>query len=168
MSFTTELRVPPDVAFLSLVEAFTVDAAVRSELSEEQGRGIVRAAELAFTTTVREALTECREPLHIVATCTPLHLTLSLFERGLPVDDAFARRDAKWGELSEAVDEAHWHLHGTAGSELRLVVTRSHHMAEAAVGVPHSDEDVTLAPPQAYTVRRFQPSDAAGVARAFY
>lgn len=168
MSFTTELRVPPDAAFLSLVEAFTVDAAARSELSEDQRRGIVRAAELAFTTTVREALSECREPLHLVATCTPLHLMLSLFERGLPVDDAFARRDAKWKELSDAVDEAHWHLHGTAGSELRLVVTRSHGLGAGDAARPRSDEEVPLAPPQEYTVRRFAPEDAAGVARAFY
>ena len=159
---------PPDEAFFSLVDAFTVDAAVRSELGKDQQQGLVHAVALAFETTVHEALTECREPLHLVATCTPLHLRLSLFERGLPVDDALARRDAKWRKLIDAVDEAHWHLHGTAGSELRLVVTRSDGIA-AADGAPSpSEESVSLAPPQEYTVRRFQPGDAAGVARAFY
>jgi hypothetical protein len=167
LSFATELRVPPDVEFLSLVEAFVVDAATRSELSVEQRRGIVSAARLAFKTTVEEALAECAEPLHLAAVCTPMHLTLSLFERGLPIDDALARRDPKWIELTSAVDEAHWHLHGSAGSELRLAVTRSHGMAPADAA-PAAAADVPLAPPQNYTVRRFEPNDAPGVARAFY
>lgn len=118
--------------------------------------------------TVQEALTECREPIHLVAGCTPLHLVVSFFERGLPVDDALARRDAQWSELSDAVDEAHWHLHGTAGSELRLLVTRSSGIAAANAAPPKIEEDVPLAPAQEYTVRRFQADDAPGVARAFY
>ncbi len=168
LSFTTELRIPPDRTFLSLVEAFVVDASLRAELSDEQRRGILRATMLAFETTVEEALTECSEPLHVIAACTPRHLTLSLCERGLPIDDALARRDSKWNELSDAVDEAHWHLHGSAGSELRLAVTRSHGMAAADTAPPQEEEDVAIAPPQEYTVRRFEPKDAAGVARAFY
>lgn len=167
MSFTTELRVPPDSTFLSLVESFVVDAATRSELNDDQQRGIVSAAHLAFETTVQQALTECREPLHLVAVCTPLSLVLSLFERGLPVDDALARRNSSWSKLGSAVDEAHWCLHGTAGSELRLVVKRTHGIAPTDV-TPPREEDVPLAPPQEYTVRRFEPDDAPGVARAFY
>jgi hypothetical protein len=156
------------LAFLSLAESFVRDAARRSELSEEQQRGIVSAASLGFETTVREALCECREPLHFIATCTPLHLQLSLFERGLPIDDALARRDSKWAELSADVDEAHWHLHGTAGSELRFILHRPHGFAQTDAAMPPGEEDAPPAPQQEYTVRRFEPADAAGVARAFY
>jgi len=126
------------------------------------------AAKQAFISTVEEALTESREPLHLIAACTPLHLQLSLFERGLPIDDALARRDPKWAELTADVDEAHWHLHGTAGSELRLIVKRPHGLAQTDPTMLPAEEDAPLAPPQEYTIRRFQPSDAAGVARAFY
>lgn len=157
---------PPDLTFLTLVEAFVVDAARRSELTRDQELGMVDAARLAFQMTVDEALTDCRDPLHVVAACTPLHLALSLFEHGLPIDDALAQRGSKWSELSDAVDEAHWHMHGTAGSELRLVVNRPHGVPLAAE--PPKEEDVPLAAAQAYTVRRFQPKDAPGIARAFY
>jgi hypothetical protein len=168
LGFTTELKVPADTAFATLVDAFVLDAAERSELSAEQQRGIVTAAEQAFVTTVEQALTESREPLHISATCTSLHLRLSLFERGLPIDDALARRDPKWNELTADVDEAHWHLHGAAGSELRLIVNRPHGIAQTDATVLPAEGDIPLAPPQEYTVRRFEPQDAPGVARAFY
>lgn len=167
LSFTTELRVPADLAFLSLVESFVVDAATRSALSDDQRRGIVDAAGIAFKMTVREAVAECGEPMHFVAACTPLHLALSLFERGLPVDDALARRNSNWSALINAVDEAHWHMHGRAGTELRLIVKLPHGI-DGSGGAPPREEEVPLAPPQEYTVRCFRPSDAPDVARAFY
>jgi hypothetical protein len=169
LTFTTELKVPPDVTFGSLVETFARDAAERSELTGEQKAGIVAAARRGFTSIVVEALAETREPIRVIASCTPLHLVVSLFERGLPMDDSFARRDPAWNEFAANADAVHWRGHGAAGSELRLVVNRSH-------GVTRGDDDgrgvkeetVPLAPEQEYTIRRFQPSDAEGVARAFY
>jgi hypothetical protein len=168
LTFTTELKAPPEPPFSSLVETFAADAAARGELTDAQQRGMVTAAREGFAAIVETALADQREPIHLVASCTPLHLALSLFERGLPMDDAFARRDSKWNELVAEVDAVHWRGHGTAGSELRLLVNRSH-------AVPHGDdkpvqaeEDVPLAPEQEYIIRRFQPRDAPGVARAFY
>lgn len=167
MTFTTELTVPPERAFTSLVELFVSDAAQRSELSAEQQRGATAAARQGFATIVEQATIETHEPIRLIATCTPTHLMLSLFERGLPMDDALAQRDPKWNELSSYVDAVHWRSHGTAGSELRLLVNRCE-------GIPRHDsvllpkEDVPLAPEQEYTIRRFQPSDALSVARAFY
>lgn len=155
------------MAFLSLVGSFVADAARRSGLSDDQEHGILNAAGIAFKMAVREALTECREPLQFVAACNPLHLTLSLFERGLPIDDALARRSSNWSELGDAVDEAHWHIHGRAGSELRLIVKLPHGIP-APDAAPPREEEVPLAPPQEYNVRRFRPDDAPGVARAFY
>jgi hypothetical protein len=167
VSFTTELKVPPDSAFASLVEEFVADAARRSELTEEQLRGIVTAARNGFAMIVEKGLVETRELIHLVASSSPLRLTLSLFERGLPIDDALARCDRSWNELTANVDEAHWHLHGIAGSELRLIINRPHEIQTAEVARPH-DEDVPIAPEQEYTIRCFQPGDALGVARAFY
>jgi hypothetical protein len=83
------------------------------------------------------------------------------------MDDALACRDRSWSELSTDVDEAHWHVHGTAGSELRLTINRPHEIQTAEVTSPH-DEAVPVAPEQKYTIRRFQAGDALGVARAFY
>src|SRR5262249_42955950 len=104
----------------------------------------------------------------IVALCTPVHLTLSLYERGLPMDDAFARRDSKWNELAALVDETHWHCHGVAGSELQLHVRRIHDGLRAEPMPVGAEEDVPPAPAQEYTIRRFAPCDAAAVGRAFY
>lgn len=167
MTFTTELKVPPQKAFVTLVEAFTSDAAQRSELTNEQERGVVASAGQGFVAIVEQALAEAREPIHLVASCTPSHLMFSLFERGLPMGDALARRDTKWNELSAGVDAVHWRSHGTAGSELRLLVNRPHGMVDADAPPP-AEEEVPLAPEQEYTIRRFQRSDALGVARAFY
>jgi hypothetical protein len=168
MTFTTELKVPPDVAFSTLVEEFAADAARRSELTSEQQRNLVQAAREGFNAIVQEALAESREPILLIASGTPAEARLSLFERGLPVDDALARRDPRWSALRSCVDAAHWRLHGTAGSELRLVVNRPHRLSDREAAPPIAEEDVPLAPPQQYAIRRFQPVDAPGVARAFY
>lgn len=167
LTFRTELKTPPDTAFASLVESFTGDAARRSELTAEQERNLVHAARDAFTAIVEDALAESREPLHLVASCTPAALALSFFERGFPMDDACARRDPRWRELGARVDSAHWRLHGTAGSELRLTVNRPNGLIDRDAP-PKAEKEPPLAPPQEYTIRRFEPGDAPGVARAFY
>ncbi|HVR45029.1 MAG TPA: GNAT family N-acetyltransferase [Candidatus Binatia bacterium] len=168
MSFRTELKVPPDSAFGSLVERFAADAAERAELSAARAHGLVLAAREGFGAIVTEALAEGREPIRIVAACTPAYLELALFERGLPMDDALARRDPRWSELCSGVDVVHWRCHGAAGSELRLIVNRAHAAEDAAAAAIPAEEDVPLAPAQEYTIRRFVPGDAIGVARAFY
>ena len=122
--FTTELKVPPQLEFASLVETFAADAAQRSDLVGEQSRGLVNAVRENFKAIVQDALAESREPIRVEAVCTSAERRLSIFERGLPVDDAFARRDPGWNQLSAGVDAVHWCLHGTAGSELRLRVNR--------------------------------------------
>jgi hypothetical protein len=167
MTFAMELIVPAEAAFTPLVEAFASDAARRSELTEEQQRGAIAAVRQGFASIVEGAMVEAREPIRLVARSTPLHLTLSLVERGLPIDDSLAQRDPKWNELAANVDAAHWRLHGTAGSELRLLVERRHGITRDDSG-PLAQEDVPLAQEQEYTIRRFEPCDAAGVARAFY
>lgn len=168
MSFTTELRVPASADFETLVRHFVADAARRSELTEEQRRGIIAAAERGFSLIATVALAQEREPIRLVAACTAAKLVLSFFERGLPMDDLYARRDPQWNELAGEIDEAHWRLHGTAGSELRLVVNRAHGVPEAVSAPDDDGEGVALAPEQEYAIRRFEPGDAPGIARAFY
>lgn len=149
------------------MEAFVADAATRCELANEQHRDAVAAARQGFAAIVDQAMVEAREPIRVVAACTPVHLMLSFFERGLPMDDALAQRDPKWNELVSGVDAVHWRSHGTAGSELRMVVNRSHVNSDSDP-VPAAEEEIPQAPQQQYTIRRFQPGDAPGVARAFY
>ena len=165
-AFTTELKVPPEPAFSNLIGAFAADAARRAALTEPQACNIAAAAEEGFNAIVQEALAQEREPIRVVATVSPIEFTLSFFERGLPMDDAFARRSPKWNQLCEAVDSAHWFCHGMAGSELRLTVTREDGTRAAAACSPA--EAVSAAPQQEYTIRRFVPADAPGIARAFY
>ena len=168
MSFTTELKVPADEEFTSLVEYAVADAASRAELTGAQKTSLVTASRLGFAAIVRHAMAEAREPIRLVAACTPSDLVVSLFERGLPLDDEMASRDLHWNEIVAEVDAAHWHLHGVAGSELRLQVSRPHGVATHEDPVQIADDDVPLAPEQTYDVRRFRPEDAPGVARAFY
>jgi len=168
VSLTTELKVPPDAAFVSLVQSFAHDAAQRSGLSESEQDRLAEAARRGFAAIVEEAMARAREPLRIVATCAPSNLTLAFFERGLPIDDALARRDPRWNEIVECVDTANWKLHGTSGSELRLVVNRPHGETASTEPAQRGETDVPLAPAQEYTIRRFAPRDAEGIARAFY
>ncbi len=167
--FTTELKVPPELAFGTLVASFVGDAVRRAELEPDRERALVAAVERGFATIVEQALAQEREPIRVVAANAPLDLTVSLFERGLPMDDALARRDSHWDEIAAGADAVHWRCHGTAGSELRFVVDRTSAPPNAAEAQPAAAEEaIPLAPEQAYAVRRFEPDDADGVARAFY
>jgi hypothetical protein len=168
LTFTTELKVPPEPAFATLVEAFVADAARRSGVSGEKARGLVEASTDSFARIAGSGLIADRDPVHCVASCTPLRLQIALVERGLPMDDTFARRRFRWSELTRAVETVHWCCHGTGGSELRLTVQRPHAIAVTEMPARQAEEAVPRAPEQEYVIRRFEPSDAPGVARAFY
>lgn len=161
-----DLRVPPAAEFASLISSVAGDAAARAQLADDQRTALAKAARLGFELIVQQAMCAQREPIHLHAHWTPVELRLSLHERGLPLDDTSARRDTRWDEILSHVDRAHWHLH-SAGSELQLAVKRPHGIPHDGA-VPPPEESVPLAPQQSYTIRRFQPEDAPGVARAFY
>lgn len=166
MEFKVELIVPPDVAFASLVEKAIADVCDRAELDAAQSQSLTSAAADGFTMIVEQAMAESRDPIRIVAQSTPSELNVRIRERGLPLDGASARRDRAWEKIAANVDAMHWHSHGASGSELELIV--NHGPKAASEPPPPADEEVPLAPPQSYTIRRFEPSDAAAVARAFY
>lgn len=165
MSFTTELKVPPEPAFATLVEAFVADASRRSGLPERSARAVVTAASRGFAQIARK-LSQGGDPLRVIASSRPENLEVALVERGLPMDDGIARRVPAWSELGEGLDGLHWCCHGTHGSELRLTVNTP--QQTVAVEEQRTATPEPLAPEQAYVVRRFQPEDALGVARAFY
>lgn len=167
MNFATELKVPPSCEFLSLVETFALDAARRADLAPDRCQQLVEAARRSFEAIVRADCDETTAPVRIIASCSPVDLTLAFVEHGLPMDDESARRDPQWAALLAAVDAAHWRSHGKAGSELQLVVRRPHPDAGNAAAAAEP-ADVPPAPPQEYVVRSFRPSDAPGIARAFY
>lgn len=166
VEFKVELTVPPDVAFASLIRTTIADVCEHAELDTAHHENLASAVADGFTAIVEQAMAESREPIRIVADSTPSELSVRIRERGLPVDSGDARRDPAWQLIAEKVDAMHWHAHGASGSELELVVN---HGPRGTNETPlPQNEEVPLAPPQTYTVRRFEPADAAAVARAFY
>ena len=159
---------PADGAFASLVGEFASDAASRGGFTSSRGDEIVAAALIGFASVVDDAMAEAREPIRVVAALSALELTLSIFERGLPIGDGEARRDPRWDEIVAKADAAHWHLHGISGSELRLEFFRPDGRPEVPPLPVNGDAAVVPAPPQTYVVRPFEAGDASGVARAFY
>ena len=162
-----ELRVPPEMEYGSLVAMVAGDAAARADLEPERRSQLAQAAKAAFECIVRDAMASQRHAITVRADATPAEFRLSLLERGLPLDDAAAVRDPCWAGVLAGVDSAHWVLRGRTGSELQLTIVRPHLIA-AAAPVSAAQNEVQPAPEQTYTVRRLQPQDAAGVARAFY
>ncbi|HET6894791.1 MAG TPA: GNAT family N-acetyltransferase [Candidatus Baltobacteraceae bacterium] len=162
-----ELRVPPEMEYGSLVAMVAGDAAARADLEPERRSQLEQAAKTGFECIVRDAMAGQRQAITVRADATPAEFRLSLFERGLPLDDAAVARDPCWAGVLAGVDSAHWSLHGRAGSELQLTIVRPHGTADERPS-PAPQDEVQPAPEQTYTVRRFQPEDAAGVARAFY
>jgi hypothetical protein len=161
-----DLRIPAKSEFSDLAAYVAADAAARAELPAEQTQQLAEAVKLGFELVVRDAMADAREPLHVRAVWTPEDVRIALIERGLPLDGAAAARDPGWAQIVELVEGTQWKLH-SSGSELLLTVKRPHGIAHSG-DAPPAQHSMPLAPPQQYTVRRFQPQDAPGVARAFY
>lgn len=162
-----ELRVPPEFDYGALVATVTGDAAARAGLDPERGSRLAQSAKAGFECIVRDAMAGRRESIRLRAEATPAELRISLLERGAPLDEAAAMRDPCWENVLAGVDAARWILHGRAGSELQLEAGRPHGITQE--NAPAAPQDgVAPARDQTYTVRRFKPEDAAGVARAFY
>ena len=92
--FETELRVPGDPEFVALARTFTLDAATRS-LGEERRTPLASAVETAFPLDRRGGSrgSASESAIQIVARCLTHVLEISLIERGVPTDDAYAARD---------------------------------------------------------------------------
>ncbi|MDQ2993169.1 MAG: hypothetical protein M3R30_10185 [Candidatus Eremiobacteraeota bacterium] len=174
VDFTVVLEVPPEPGFASLVRGLVLDAAVRAGIAPERHEALAEAAALGCDTIIAEAMAESRSPIKITARGTADSLTIALLERGLPLDDATAARDPRWGELLEIVDTCGWHAHGTGGSELRLTVAAAPRESGDAAheGIDphdsHEEPPTAAVSPHTYTYRAFEPRDAGAVVRMFY
>ncbi|HEY9180371.1 MAG TPA: hypothetical protein VIO32_06595, partial [Candidatus Baltobacteraceae bacterium] len=120
-----DLRVPPQADYAPLAAHLAADAAVRAQLAAEQSQQLAQAVKLAFELIVRDAMAAEREPIHVHAAWNAEDLRVAISERGLPLDDAAARRDPNWATILDCVERAQWKLHAH-GSELVLTVRRPH------------------------------------------
>jgi hypothetical protein len=174
--FILSLDIPAELSFEGLVRTVAFDAGQRALLSPERATGLADAAAAGFVGIVEEAMAESRTPIRLHARASAGGLTVSLIERGLPLDDASFMRDPHWAQLCTAADAASWHCHGTGGSELRLSFEpppQSAAQSEAPPDEPLDPRDSHEAPPTsttavAYTMRPFEAADAEAVVRCFY
>jgi histidine kinase-like protein len=167
-------------------DSATITGAYVRELAALAGLPPERAAHLAA------AASECcrdivgcadapsaGDPLDLVAILTPKALTLEIHERGAPFDPSGTTPEAvaapipgpAWERLRQAVDEARWFNRGTAGMELHLTAHRRD--GDITERLPASDltpfpHEEPATPAQPYSIRRFRPGDAIGVAQCVY
>lgn len=177
----TELSLPNNAEAARLAPGHVRELAALAGLPPEHGEALALATEEACANILKHAFEPGEEGGYSIASeITPAALVLSFRDQGVPLDASVesALEDPEAGgaghglsRIRHAVDEAHWVRHGKEGKELRLVRYRpqadvTDHLPQEALAPIHPE--VTLAPPQEYTVRRFQPEDAVGIARVVY
>ena len=177
--FRSQLSVPSHRDSATLAGAYVRELVALARLPPEQAMHLVAAATECFGDIVGCAdAPSDQEPLDLVAILTPKALTLEIRERGAPFDpsattDALAApvRGPAWERIRRAVDEARWFNRGNEGMELHLTAHRregdiTQHLPERDLTpFPHEEPQT---PAQSYSVRRFRPGDAIGVAQCVY
>jgi hypothetical protein len=184
IAFHSELILPTHADAATIARSYVRELSALARLPQDQGDLLADAAAQACADIVRSALGPSgRDPFHIVGLVTPRALTVAIRERGAPFassqDVPQATRGSSsallqgiaWERLRQAADAVHWLNRGSEGMELHLVKHRrdgdiTEHLNEADL-TPFRDDE-PLAPEQPYTIRRFQPEDAVGVAQAMY
>ncbi|HZZ65461.1 MAG TPA: GNAT family N-acetyltransferase [Candidatus Baltobacteraceae bacterium] len=162
---SVELRVPAHALFSPLVRTVVADCATRAQLESQRVEAVSTASGMALELIVRDAIPDASSAIRVRTDWTASEFSVSIFEFGLPLDESAAMHDPAWRDIVGNVDRAHWKIHGRSGTELRLRLTRS---LTGDNGAPVERYMEERAPEQTYTVRRFRPHDALGVARAFY
>jgi predicted N-acetyltransferase YhbS len=186
-TFRSELILPSHADSGTIARAYARELASTARLAPEQGELFAVAVSEACGAIVHSGLGPgAEEPFHLLALVTPRALTMAIRERGAPFDPTVGTAPSErpgadcppvcigapcWQQIHRAVDVVHWSNRGTAGMELHLVKYRSdgtvmEHLPTAEL-TPFT-HDVPLAPAQRYTVRRFEPGDAVGVAQSIY
>ena len=184
-AFRTELTVPSHADSTTIARAYVWELAGLIRLPPDEGERLAEAAALACGDIVCSAFGPGRqEPIHLIGLITPRALTLAIRERGAPFDPSQEPPPAPvgcdpaapvgvltWRHVHQAADTVRWCNRGNAGMELHLVKYRregdvTQHLPEAEL-TPFS-HDEPLASEQRYTVRRFEPQDAVGVAQSMY
>ncbi len=123
---------------------------------------------MRFSSVVADAMADCEKPLRLRVSAKAHEFTVSLLDRGVPLDALYAARDPRWSRVLAGADSAAWHWLGNKGTELLLTFRFSapQQPLRAAPGLPA--QSVEPAPQQSYVIRAFLPGDAHGVARCFY
>ena len=176
--FRSQLSVPSHPDSAGITGAYVRELVALAGLPAEQATHLLLAATECFSDIVRCAdAPGDQEPLDLVAILTPRALTLQIHERGAPfdpsgnVDAAAPIRGPAWERIRHAVDEARWFNRGSAGMELHLTAHRRE--GDVTQLLPESEltafpHEQPLAPAQSYSIRRFRPEDAIGVAQCVY
>src|SRR3954470_3481547 len=182
-----ELRLANDLGTLGLVRAYTRELAALADLPIEDSAALVWAVEAACTDIIEHAFDPGEiTKLALYAELTPAALTIAVHERGLPFDPgrvdadgeppaddavATAARAPLWRQIRLAVDQAQWINAGPDGMVLRLTKARPARSSVlgATTEAPAAPRpELPLAPPQQYTIRRLDPSDAIQVSQVIY
>jgi anti-sigma regulatory factor (Ser/Thr protein kinase) len=182
--FHAELTLPNEASALPMARTCLDQLATLAGLLPHDADAVVAAAVEACANVIDHAY----EPgehgtFTVVGDVDAAGVVIGVRDQGLPIDarrvdrtdDSPARVSAHGGlaMIRRAVDSATWIHRGRDGKELRLTKRRPvdsvhAHLAPTDVPAPEDEEEVPLAPDQPYTVRRFEPDDAIGVARCIY
>src|SRR5215470_7704979 len=178
--FRSQLSVPSHPDSASITGAYVRELVALARLPPEQAAHLVLAASECCLDIVNcPGAPGAQDPLDLVAILTPRALTLQIRERGAPFDPSGATaaalaapiRGPAWERIRHAVDEARWFNRGVAGMELHLTAHRregdiTRRLPEGELTpFPHEEPQ---SPAQSYSVRRFRPDDAIGVAQCVY
>ena len=187
MPTQTELILPNDLTYLQLARNHVQELCTLAGLSSEATQAMVLATDEACTNTVEHAFEPGESGAYAIKSeLTPLALTLSIHDRGLPFDASVAPvyRPPAEAELEaastsglglylirQAADEVRWINHGREGKELRLTKYRpgadvTQHLQTAALAPFRDDEP--QAPPQQYTIRWMRPDETIWVSQCIY
>jgi len=172
--------VPTHSDSASITSAYVRELVALARLPEERAARLVAATVECCSDIVTYAdAPGDREPLDLVGILTPKALTLEIHERGAPFDPSGTTQAGRvdpvrapaWERIRHAVDEARWFNRGAAGMELHLTAHRRE--GDITERLPQTDltafpHEEPQAPAQSYTVRRFRPDDAIGVAQCMY
>ncbi|MFZ5453891.1 MAG: GNAT family N-acetyltransferase [Thermodesulfobacteriota bacterium] len=151
---------------------------------EDQAEPLALAVWEACRNAIEHAFAE-EEPgtLKLAGEVTPVALTLSLGDKGLPYYQTKGFRSPAQSpgspaqgfqglpSLQECFDEVSWIYHGVGGNELRLTknLTEAFPLPAPQPETPGPwAEAVTPAGPDVYTIRRLRPGDGIQVARLLY
>ncbi len=183
----TELTVPSSIDVLHMIRSYVRELCALADLPADRTEALVLAVDEAATNVIEHAF----EPgeagtLTVAGELTAATLRVGILDKGMPFDASMAPpyapptggdatkasiRGLGLHLIREAVDEVHWINHGRDGKELRL----AQHLPNTYLptSLPHGqlgapDEKHVSVPAGDYTVRRFQPDDALGVARTIY
>jgi anti-sigma regulatory factor (Ser/Thr protein kinase) len=183
----SELKLPNDLNYLRIARNYVGDLGGLAGLAKTDIEKLVLAADEACTNTIEHAFEPGEKGIFILSgEITPMSLTLSIQDQGLPFDPTLAPvytqpAGKDIAEISasglglflirQAVDELQWINHGREGKELRLVKHRPQKDVTEALSpeeIAPYNEDEPLAPPQEYTIRRLHPEEGIRVAQCIY